>query len=75
MNWFKYKLVWYIEVEEKDETAYGITCGESYAEAMENIEKQFGDTIQSIEHLEMISDNAGSYDLDEEQYNSLESYF
>ena len=56
MNWFKYKVVWWCEVEDKDLTAYGITCGESYVEAMTNIEKHFGDTIQSIEHLEMIGD-------------------
>ena len=74
MKWFKYKLIWYVEHEEKDETAYGIVCGASYAEAMTNIEKQFGDTLESIEHMEMFCDYE-CYDLTEEQYNSLESTF
>ena len=75
MDWYKYKVVWWNECEEKDLTAYGITCGGSYAEAMEHIEKHFGDTIQSIEHLEMISDDNSCYELDQEQYDNIGDNF
>lgn len=74
MNWYKYKVVWWHEVDDKDITSYGITCGESYTEATEHIEKHFGDILVSINWIELIADDCPCYDLDEEQYNNLESY-
>ena len=74
MNWYKYVVTWYHEIDDKEITSYGITCGKSYAEAMEHIEKEFDDTLVSVNGIELISDNCPCYDLDEEQYNNLETY-
>lgn len=75
MKWFKYQVVWWSDLDDKDLTAYGITSGESYAEAMKHIEDHFGDTLESVEHLEMISADDSCYDLDQEQYNNIGDNF
>ena len=75
MNWFKYVVIWWSDIEENDLTAYGITSGESYTEAMKHIEDHFGNTLESVEHLEMISDNCSCYDLDKDQYYNIGDNF
>ncbi len=74
MNFFRYKVVFYNDVEDKNVTAYGITAGENYAAAMGNLEESYGDTIESVDCLEMITD-ISTYEITPEMFASLESQF
>lgn len=74
MNFFRYKIVYYNEIEDKSITVYGITFGENYTEAMKNIEESYGDTLESVDCLEMITD-ISTYEITPEMFSDLESQF
>ncbi len=74
MNFFRYKIRYYDEINDKNVTAYGITAGENYTAAMGNLEETYGDTIESIDCLEMITD-VSTYEVTPEMFSNLELQF
>ena len=74
MNFFRYKIVYYNEIEDKNVTAYGITAGENYTAAMRNLEDTYGDTIVSVDCIEMLTD-VSTYEITPEMFSDLELQF
>ena len=74
MNTYKIAWDWYNEPEDTVEHGFAITLAESYAEAVKNIEDCFGSDLEGIKTVEMLADGQKFYEMDEDQFNALESY-
>lgn len=55
-GFFEFALTYWSEIDGKERAAKGITCGENYAEAMKNLEHEFGDCITRITNLCALDD-------------------
>lgn len=55
-GFFKFALTYWSEVDSIERAAKGIVCGESYTEAMKNLEREFGDCITRITNLCALDD-------------------
>ena len=70
---FKYRVGWYNEVHNWDKTVNtGIVLADTFAEAMENITRYYGD--KSMEHctIECIAENYSVMELSEDIVKTIE---
>ena len=71
MGFFKYKVEFYNEAEEKSEEAYGIVSGSDFREAMENLDDYYKDSLETILWLGQIYD-CSAFEVTDEVWSKLD---